>query len=227
MSAGGTVNKNIRRHPKELYRAFTEVSVAVISDCLQRFSVCSPLIQPLNREDAVFCGPAVTVEEIEGGNLMSHLALENLQAGDVLVIDGKGIDSRACFGGIQAAMARLRGVAAILVDGRVRDYDELARLGVPVFARGASAAGPHKGWGGFVNRQVSFGGVPVNPGDLVVGDRDGIVVIPFDLAEGILAESKQRTVLENEWRDRVARGESTASILGFHEKAKELKIEFC
>ena len=174
---------------------------------------------------AAFAGTAFTVEEMEAGNLMSHLALKYLQPGDALVIDGKGLTTRAGWGGLQTLAAARRGAVAVIIDGAVRDVDDIARLGLPVYCRAVTPAGPHKGWGGRVNMPISCGGLVVNPGDVVVGDADGIVVVPRTAAAAVLAKAQAKARTEEEWFRQVEAGAHTADFLGMEQLARSYGIE--
>jgi len=221
---GGRIVRDIERPTAHAVASVARFSTSLVSDCLERLNVMHPDLRPLGAAGS-FVGTAVTVEEIEAGNLMSHMALTLVKPGDVLVIDGKGITTRACFGGLQALAAKLKGVAGVVIDGAVRDVEEIRRLGLPVVARGTSPAGPHKGWGGRINQPISCGGVPVAPGDVVLGDADGVVVIPRGRVEEIAEAAFAKQALEAAWLDRVKRGEDTAEFLGFVDVAKAYGVE--
>lgn len=221
---GGKVVRETARPDPAVVASLGKVPTSVLSDCLDRLNVLGPGLRCL-LPGRPFAGPAVTVEEIEAGNLMSHLALRYVRAGDVLVIDGKGVTSRACWGGLQTFAASRKGVAAIVVDGAVRDAADLCKYGVPVWCRGVSPAGPHKGWAGHVNLPVSCAGCVVNPGDVIVGDGDGLVVVPRELASATLGCAKAKQQMEAAWFQAVADGKDTADFLGFSEQAKKYGIE--
>jgi regulator of RNase E activity RraA len=222
---GGNVRTDFHRPERKLCKALAELPTSIISDCLERLNIFSPEIKPLLHA-ASFAGPAFTVEEIEGGNLMSHLGLKYVRRGDVLVIDGKGVVGRSCWGGLQMFSAMHKGLAAVIVDGAIRDLDDVGKYKVPIYARGVSPAGPHKGWGGRVNHPVSCGGVVVCPGDIIAGDKDGLVVIPADRAQDILQAAETKQDLERSWFQAVERGEDTADFLGFMDLARKYNISF-
>ena len=157
---------------------------------------------------------------------MSHLALKYVQAGDVLVIDGKGVTTRAGWGGLQTLSASRKGVAAVVIDGAIRDVADIARYGMPVYCRGASPAGPHKGWAGRVNLPISCAGMVVEPGDIIVGDDDGVVVVPAGRAEAVLEAARKKLAVEAEWFRQVEQGHDTADFLGFEATAKNYGVEF-
>jgi regulator of RNase E activity RraA len=127
-----------------------------------------------------------------GDNLAIHEALELIRPGDVLVVDGGGDVSRALVGEIMKAIAQRRGCAGFVIDGAIRDADALARDSFPCFARAAIHAGPYKAGPGEINVPVSIGGMVVHPGDIVVGDGDGVVAFPAAIAETLLAATRRQ-----------------------------------
>jgi regulator of RNase E activity RraA len=219
---GGLLIRDVPRPDPATVAALRDLPTSILSDCLDRFNALAGL-RPVGGPRA-FAGPAVTVEEIEGGNLMSHLALKYLRVGDVLVIDAKGVTTRACWGGLQTFAAAKRGVVGIVVDGAIRDAADVPTYGVPVYCRATSPAGPHKGWGGRVNVPVACGGVTINPGDIVVGDADGLVVVPRDAGPAVAEKARAKLATEKAWFERVAAGEHTADFLGLEATAARLGI---
>jgi len=218
------VKTEVERPAKDVIEAFKSFSTSIISDCFNRLRVMNG-IKPLVK-GRHFVGSAFTVEEVEGGNLMSHIALEHICAGDVLVIDGKGVTSRSCWGGLQTKCAEKKKVAAIVINGVVRDFNEIENSRIPVYCLGTSSAGPLKGWGGFINFPIACSGVPVLPGDIVVGDDDGVVVIPQEFAKEVLGYCKERLKKEEKWLQRIGEGEKTRDIVGLNEIIKRLNIQF-
>ena len=221
----GRIRRTFPRPDARLIEKLRQYSTSIISDCINRMGIMDACVHPLVR-GRPFCGPAVTVEEVEGGNLMSHAALELLQPGDVLVIDAKGTTTRSCWGGLQTFMAKERGIVGIVIYGTVRDFEDVVKYEVPVYALGVSPGGPLKGWSGNVNYPISCAGVVVSPGDVVVGDDDGIVVVPQSLVERILPFCERRAAMEQEWFKRVGRGESTLDVVGLRTKLQEFGIEY-
>lgn len=137
-------------------------------------------------------GPALTVQTRAGDNLVVHRALDLAEPGDVLVVDGGGYDGRAVLGEIMVRYAASRGVAAIVVDGAVRDVEGLAQSPVAIFARSVNHLGPYKDGPGEVHGQVTVGGTVVRSGDVVVGDADGVVVLSAARAEEVVASGAAR-----------------------------------
>ena len=143
-----------------------------------------------------FAGPALTVEVRPGDNLMIHAALAVARPGDVIVVDGKGDLSSALMGEIMSQQAVALGVVAVVIDGAVRDAEAIRELGFPMYAAGLNPNGPTKSVAGRVNHPISIGGVSVNPGDLVVGDADGITVIERNKAAAMLPLAAEKVAAE-------------------------------
>lgn len=221
---GGRLVREFERPDPQIIAGLGSLPSSILSDCLDRMNILNPVLRPLV-PGSTFAGPAFTVEEVEGGNLMSHLALKYVHPGDVLVIDGKGTTTRACWGGLQTFAASRKGVRAVVIDGAVRDLDDVHKFGVPVYCRGVSPAGPHKGCGGRVNMPVSCGGQVIDPGDVLVGDSDGVVVIPGKMAAVVLAKARAKCDLERQWFARVEQGSDTADFLGFMALAEKYGVE--
>ena len=142
-------------------------------------------------------GTALTVRTAIGDNLAIHRALDLIRPGDVVVIDGGGDTTRALVGEIMTTLAATRGAAGMVVDGAIRDAGALARSPFPCFARAAIHRGPYKNGPGEINVPVSIGGMIVEPGDIVVGDEDGVVAFPpaiaEDLARAVAAQEARET----------------------------------
>ncbi|KEP75913.1 methyltransferase [Microbacterium sp. SUBG005] len=151
-------------------------AAATIGDAMERFGVARGL-SPL-WEGAVVSGPAATVLTRPGDNKGVHAAFEQVRAGEILVVDGGADDTRALIGELVAEKAKALGVAGIVLDGAARDAVELREVGVPVFARAVTPAGPWKTGPYRLGGVVTLGGVPVAPGDWIVGDADGVAVVP-------------------------------------------------
>jgi len=161
-------------------------------------------------------GPAFTVEVRPGDNLMIHAAIALAQPGDVLVIDGKGDQTAALMGTLMLSACKKRGLAGVIVDGSIRDKLEILELDFPVFSAGFNPAGPTKFVPGRINHPISAGGATVNPGDLVVGDADGVVVIEREKAPAMmaLAALADKKVADEAARiESIARGDTAAKWL--------------
>jgi len=158
---------------------------AVASDCMNRGHVMASRISPL-AFGMTLCGQARTVTSMVGDHSATLVAIDLAEPGDILVIDARGHTETAVWGGVMTQAALARGIAGIVVDGAVRDAAEIRQLGFPTFASGICPAGPNRGFGGAVDGPISCGACPVQPGDIVIGDDDGIAVIPLRHREAVL-----------------------------------------
>lgn len=188
------------------------LSSAGVSDAIGRLGAMDGGIRRLGGRGMV--GPAHTVLTGTGDSSSIHRALVDAPSGSVMVVDAQGSTSRAVWGRVLTVAAMARGVSGAVIDGAVRDVDEIAGLGFPLYCRGTCPAGPHKGFRGVHGVPVQCGGVVVNPGDIVVGDADGVTVVPATEAARVLAEVGEIRRREREWIDRIRAGESTVELLG-------------
>jgi len=168
---------------------------SILADVAGRRGALSGRIGPL-APSMRFAGPAITVEVRPGDNLMIHAAMAIAQPGDVLVIDGKGDLSSALMGEIMSQQCVALGVVGVVIDGAVRDSEAIRELGFPMYAAGLNPNGPTKFVPGRLNHPISIGGVSVNPGDLVVGDADGVTVIERDKAAAMLPLAAEKVAAE-------------------------------
>ncbi|HTP63261.1 MAG TPA: RraA family protein [Burkholderiales bacterium] len=206
MTDNAPIRRTIDRVPATLVAKAKQFQASILADVGGRRGTLGGHIQALARSMKV-AGPAFTVEVRPGDNLMIHAALVLAKPGDVIVVDGKGDLSCALTGALMAAHAQKAGIAGFIIDGAVRDTDECARGSFPVFAAGANPNGPLKNSGGRINWPVSVGGTTVNPGDLVVGDADGVVVIPREMAAEIVGAAQAKVDGEAERMQAIGRGE--------------------
>jgi len=162
-----------------------ELPVANIGDAMDRLNIVDAAIASQWR-GARLAGRAVTVYTAAGDNAAIHEAIDQLEDGDVLVVNGQGQMHRALVGELMAGRAAVQGCRGFVIDGAVRDVGDCAEMGFPVFARAVTPAGPYRNGPGRVNVDIAVGGVVVHPGDLVLGDDDGIAIVPASEAERIL-----------------------------------------
>lgn len=195
--------------------AWRQLPSATVSDCLDRLQAMDGGIRLLAGDGVA--GRAFTVETAAGDSATLHLALQHAPPGSVLVVAAGGHVRRAVWGAILTEAAQRRGVRGLVVDGVVRDVTQLRASGFTVYARGSCPAGPHKGFRGRWDVAVSCGGVVVDPGDLVLGDADGVVVVPAGRAAEVAAAVAQRRRVEEQWRAGLRRGATTAELLGLVE----------
>ncbi|MBB3087071.1 methyltransferase [Geodermatophilus sabuli] len=205
---GYRFRRNARRPSPEVVHRFGAFGAADVSDMMNRLYTMNPSIKPVTPRELRLLGPACTVKVFPGDNLMVHKSLDLANPGDVLVIDASSSMMTAVIGDLVSTKARHRGIAGVVVDGLVRDLDGILALGdFPVFARGTTPLGPlHRG-PGEVNYPVSVGGIVVNPGDVIVGDADGVVVVPQESADSMLQRLDTRAAGAAEYQSAVARGE--------------------
>ncbi|MED4228692.1 RraA family protein [Neobacillus cucumis] len=170
---------------------FLNIPTTCISDVMDGLNNMHPAIKPL-KEEYKFAGRALTVKIPVGDNLAVLKAIREAKAGDVIVIDAKGDQYRAIAGDFVIGMAQTLGVSAIVVDGVIRDVVGIKNLDFPVFCRGTAVAASSKAGVGEINIPISCGGTSVNPGDIIVGDADGVVVIPQAEAQEIMEKSLEK-----------------------------------
>jgi RraA family protein len=202
---GFRVRKEIERLSKEIIEQFRLFESPDISDLLNRmYAMSSEIHNVVN--NASIAGSACTVKVYPGDNLMVHKALSVAEPGDVLVVDCSGSFANAVVGDLVAQKAKSLGIAGFVIDGMVRDLPAMQEVGLPVYARGVTPVGPlHRG-PGEVNHAISCGGIVVNPGDVILGDATGVVVIRREFAEDVLQRAYvQRDALRT-YVDSVKRG---------------------
>lgn len=205
--------RDFERPAKELVQRLGNVPTGILSDCMNRMQSLDAGIRPISSGMRI-CGPVFTLQSVESNNWGAHQALVLAQAGDVLVLAARGGMRSAVWGHVMTVAAKKRGLAGAVIDGCIRDSAENRVDSLPIFARGICAAGPHKGWPCNLNVPVACGGVAVLPGDIIVGDDDGVVVVPATRAAQVLEESSKRVELEKDWYRRIDAGETTVNLLG-------------
>jgi RraA family protein len=179
---------------------------SILSDSMDRVGGLRGLHGVPGADWPRFSGPALTVQTRAGDNLVVHRALDLAEPGDVLVVDAAGSLERAVLGEIMARYAVTRGIAAIVVDGAVRDADELAAGPLPVFALGVNHLGPYKDGPGEIHGPVTLGGTVVRSGDVVVGDGDGVVVVPHERLAEVVGSAQEGLAAEEEQFAAIAAG---------------------
>lgn len=173
---GMRVKKSFPRPDKALVEAFASIPVANIGDNMNRIACMNARIRPMNAGRLLGC--AFTVKVRAGDNLLFHKAIDMAQPGDIIVIDAQNEQSYAILGELMIMWLRRRGITGVVVDGCIRDHDALREMGdIAIYATGITPNGPLKEGGGEINFPVMCGGIVVNPGDIIVGDSDGVVAI--------------------------------------------------
>ena len=189
------VRRDIERVPPPVVKRASQFAASILADVQGRRGTVDGRIRPLSPSMRL-AGPAFTIEVRPGDNLMIHAAISMAQPGDVLVIDGKGDTTCALMGALMINACKKVGLAGVVIDAAVRDTEELRELGFPVYAVGSNPNGPTKGVSGRVNWPISCGGIAVNPGDLVVGDADGVVVVEREKVEAMLPLAEKKVADE-------------------------------
>jgi RraA family protein len=204
---GFRVRKDIPRLDPELVFEFRDYATPDISDLLNRLYAMDPAIRCLTGGHHVLCGPACTVKVFPGDNLMVHKALDVAKPGDIVVVDAGGSTQNAVLGDLISTKAKHRKIAGFVVDGLVRDLPEIVPLDFPVFARGTTPIGPlHRG-PGEINYPISCGGIVVNPGDLIVADAAGVIVVPREIAFELLERLNSHDEANRAYLQSVKKGE--------------------
>jgi regulator of RNase E activity RraA len=205
---GFRVRREIERPDAEVIAGFAEFETPEISDLMNRLYTMNSAIRNMTAPGLRLLGPACTVKAFPGDNLMVHKSLDIVQPGDVVVVDASSSRMTAVLGDLISMKARHRQIAGFVVDGLIRDLPAILRLGdFPVFARGVTPIGPlHRG-PGEINFAVSAGGIVVHPGDVIVGDLNGVVVVPRELAAELLERLRTRAPGERAYAESVAAGQ--------------------
>jgi RraA family protein len=193
------------RPAAEILERLSALPTPNISDNLQRHHGAAAGLRPYHRETKLV-GPAFTVKTRPGDNLLVHKAIDMASAGDVIVVDAGGELAQAIIGEIMTAHAARRGIAGFVIDGAIRDAEAIANARLPVFARGVTHRGPYKDGPGEINVPVSIGGMVVNPGDIIVGDADGVLAIAQDIAEEVIAAASAQNRKEEATLAAIASG---------------------
>lgn len=206
------IRRDFERVPPDLVAQAAGFQAAILADVAGRRGTMHGRIQALRPRMRV-AGPALTVDVRPGDNLMIHAAIALAQPGDVLVIDGKGDQTSALMGTIMMTACRQRGIAGVIVDGAVRDSLEIDEMDFPVFSVGTNPNGPTKNIGGRIGHPVSCGGVAVNPGDFVLADADGVVVVERDALAALIPASHKKVADEARRIAQIKTGDTAASWL--------------
>ena len=193
--------------------SWAQLPTSILSDVQHRMQAMSADIAPLSPGTRM-AGQARTVLAMVADSSIVHAVNAIAEKGDVLVMNcGQYVD-RACWGGLATQSAMARGVRGMVMNGAVRDLEEIRATGFPLYCRGAVPSGTHNGHGGTIDGPVAVGGVTVAPGDIVVGDDDGVVVVPLERAEEVRQAAEALIAREAEWQQLIASGGTMAAMLG-------------
>ncbi len=220
-----TIVRTVHRADGDAIRTLGELGVATVHEAQGRTGLMRPYLRPIYAGARVG-GSAITVSCQPGDNLMIHAALEQSQAGDVLVVTTTSESTDGMFGELLAVSARAQGVIGLVIDAGVRDVADLTTMGFPVWARAISAQGTVKATPGSVNVPVVCAGAIVRPGDVIVGDMDGVVVVPRQAAADIARLGAERVAKEQKTRERLRNGELGLDFYGFRTRLQELGVQY-
>ena len=179
-----------------LARKFQSLPVANASDSMNRMSASGHRLRPFGHVAGTMAGPALTVKTRPGDNLLVHKALDMAEEGDVIVVDAGGDLTNAIIGELMIYIAQEKSVAGMVINGAIRDVDDIRACGLPVYAAGETHRGPYKDGPGEVNVPIAIDGMVIHPGDLILGDADGLLCVPLDDAEAVLAATAAKQAAE-------------------------------
>lgn len=223
-NTGAIIVKDFKRPDPALVKRFEGAAVANLDDCMNRMSAVHEAIRPYNKSKLL--GTAFTVKVPQGDNLMFHAAMDLAKPGDVIVIDAGGDTRRSILGELMVTYCRTRGIHGIVVDGSIRDVDAMSSLtDFAIYARGVTPDGPYKNGPGEINTPVSCGGRTVYPGDIVIGDEDGVIFVRPADAEELLVKLENIRNNERKILDKMAEDGSYVRPW-VDKKLEELKVEY-
>lgn len=220
----------IRKIPRssddnEICKRLSVLGVATVSEVQNKQGVLVPEIRPILNDMAV-SGTAITVKCFDADNLMLHAAIENIQNGDFLVVSTNQETRNGYFGELMATACKSRGASGLVIDGGVRDTSELKKIGFPVWSRYICVTGTTKCNPGWVNENIVCGGVLVKPGDYILADNDGVVVIDRASVNEVLKSAEERRDKEMITRKRLLSGESSLDIYDLRKKLEAIGVKY-
>lgn len=192
MSVGNRVFLKRELPDPELVKAFSKLPAANVADAMGRSAAMRSDIKLMSKQSRFMCGVAITVKSRPGDNLTLHKALNIAEPGDVIIVDNKGDRTQAIMGEVMYRyLADYKKIEGIVIDGPIRDIDAISKSEMPLYATGTTPGGPYKEGPGEINVPITCGNIAVNPGDIILGDADGVIVIPKHSAQDILAQAQE------------------------------------
>ena len=216
-----TIVRNFPRADAEAIKTLGQLGVATVHEAQGRTGLMRPYMRPIY-PTARAVGSAVTVLCAPGDNLMIHAAIEVLKPGDILVVTTFSESTDGMFGDLLAVSTRTHGGVGLIIDAGIRDVADLTAMDFPVWAKAISAQGTVKATAGSVNVPIVAAGTTVNPGDVIVADVDGVVVVPRAAAADVARLGNERIAKEEKARDRLRKGELGLDFYGLRKKLEEL-----
>ena len=211
MTIGFRIHPRARQVEAGLVARFRDLPVANVSDCMSRMTAGGARLRPMHAPGHVLAGPALTVKTRPGDNLMIHKAIALSQPGDVIVVDAGGDLTNALIGELMLAQMVKKGLGGIVINGAIRDSAAIRAQDFPVFAAGVTHRGPYKDGPGEINVAIALDGMVIAPGDLVLGDDDGLLGIPFGEVEAIHAAALAKQATEMKQAANIEAGTHDAS----------------
>jgi RraA family protein len=222
-NVGYRVFEDIERPQKELIQGFAGIQTANVGDCMNKMAAIHPAISKVNKQNLL--GPAYTVKVPSGDNLLIFLAIEKAMPGDILVIDGEGSMDRALVGEVLSKFAQSKKIGGFLIDGCIRDYEILSQLDLPIFAKGRTPNGPFRNGPGELNVPVSIGGKVIRPGDIIIGDDDGVIVVKPEDAKEVQQKALELQNREAAILEKIEKGQGL-NLNWVYEKLKQDHCDF-
>ncbi len=198
----------------DLIKQLSQFSAATIHEALSKYGNLPSAIKPISSTMKV-CGPAYTVKTMPRDNILLHRAYAYAKPGDVIIANCSGFYEAGYWGDLMSLGAKTKGINGLVIDGCVRDADEIEAMGFSVFSRGLCILGTSNHGDGFLNEPIIIGGVLINPGDIIIGDRDGVVVVPQNRIKEAIEKSAAREAKEENIRRQLREGKTSIEIYGW------------
>lgn len=219
------VNVDFKRPNRQLVESLSQFPTALLGDAMGRYGVMESYIKPV-WPGARAAGSALTVKTFPCDNLMLHIALYHSQLGDIIVADAGGYEEGGLWGEIMTLDAMASGLAGLIVDGAVRDSPEITSMRFPVWSRAISPKGTQKSGEGSIGTPISCGGESVSPGDIIIADNDGVVVVPLEQASDLLMDVEQRQKNEAQLKRGIEAGERLFNQLNLQDLVDRKSLKF-